>query len=105
MNRHRAFSRHFLLLLVLTSSMGLMDNPAGAQSSSPTTVQDYYLLMPQQYDRSTRAEREEILGYSEATTDIENGYIPETGATIQVTTAAGAKMYKLVWENGKFEKR
>jgi hypothetical protein len=31
--------------------------------------------MPKQYDKSTRAEREEILGYSEATVDLNNGYI------------------------------
>jgi hypothetical protein len=147
-----------------------------AQSDKPTTVQDYYLSMPKQYDKSTRAEREEILSYSDATVDLENGHIeyithlsgqvfevtlfkrpdggvvfaynedcdlkykvptklyllkyeagewidvtkdlfpvpvnprykyqlPEKGNVIQVTTAAGAKMYQLVWRNGKFEKR
>jgi hypothetical protein len=31
--------------------------------------------------------------------------LPRKGTIIQVTTAAGAKMYRLVWKNGKFEKR
>ncbi len=42
----------------------------------PTTIKDYYLLMPQKYDGSTFEEREEILGYEGDTTiDIKNGYI------------------------------
>ena len=163
--------------LVTVSPFAFCRSPIGnAQSDKLITVQDYYLLMPKQYDKSTRAEREEILGYSDTTVDLDNGHIeyithlsgqvfeaalfkrpdggrvfaynedcdlkynvptklyllkyeaggwtdvttellpvpinprykyqlPEKGTIIQVTTAAGAKMYQLIWKNGKFEKR
>jgi hypothetical protein len=143
---------------------------------NPTTIKDFYLLMPAKYDGSAVAEREEILGFeSETVIDEKNGYLsyttplsgevfeaamfkdpngeiylaynedcdleykvltklyflhydagrwvdvtnqvmplpvnkrfkyklPETGTTIQVTTAAGSKMYSLLWKNGKFVK-
>lgn len=167
----------FTLSLAMVSPFAFCRSRIGnAQSDKPTTVQDYYLLMPKQYDKSTRAEREEILGYSDTTVDLENGHIeyithlsgqvfeaalfkrpddgvvfaynedcdlkykvptklyllkyeagewtdvttqllpvpvnhrykyelPQKGAIIQVTTPAGAKMYQLVWKNGRFEKR
>jgi hypothetical protein len=31
--------------------------------------------------------------------------LPQKGTNIQVTTAAGARLYQLAWKNGKFEKR
>ena len=179
MGRYVWCARVFILTLSLTivnPSAFLGIEIAKAQTDNPTTVQDYYLLMPKQYDKSTRAEREEILGYSETTVDLENGHIeyvthlsgqvfeaalfkrpngglvfvynedcdlkykvptklhllkyeagewtdvttqllpvpvnsrykyqlPQKGTVIQVTTAAGAKLYQLVWMNGKFEKR
>ena len=174
-NLFRTLTFTFVLVLVVLGALS-ENRVSCAQSDNPKTVQDYYLLMPKQYDRSTRAEREETLGYSEATVDNENGYInyithlsgevfeaalfklpdggnvfaynedcdlkykvptkmfllkyeggnwtdvtmqllpapvnsrykyklPEKGTAIQVSTAAGAKMYTLVWSNGKFEKR
>ncbi len=166
----------FTLGLAMVSPFAFCRSIGNAQSDKPTTVQDYYLSMPKQYDKATRAEREEILSYSDTTVDLENRHIeyithlsgqvfeaalfkrpdggfvfvynedcdlkykvptklyllkyeagdwtdatrellpvpvnprykyelPEKGAIIQVTTAAGAKMYQLVWRNGKFEKR
>jgi len=78
MSRHDWCARLFIFTLSLA-----VINPfafcgirtANPQAENPTTVQDYYLLMPKQYDKSTRAEREEILGYSETTVDLENGHI------------------------------
>ncbi len=53
------------------------------------TIKDYYLLMPQKYDGSTFAEREEILDYENDTTvDIPNSYIsyitPLSGEVFEV---------------------
>jgi hypothetical protein len=183
--RKITMSRYHLraALLVFTLNLALVSpfafwgiRIAKAQVDNPTTVQDYYLLMPRRYDKSTRAEREEILSYSETTVDLDNGRIeyithlsgqvfeaalfkrpdggfvfaynedcdlkykvptklyllkyeagewtdvttqllpvpvnarfkyqlPQKGTNIQVTTAAGAKLYQLAWKNGKFEKR
>jgi len=78
MGRYVWCARVFILTLSLTivnPSAFLGIEIAKAQTDNPTTVQDYYLLMPKQYDKSTRAEREEILGYSETTVDLENGHI------------------------------
>ncbi len=46
-----------------------------AQSDNPLNIKDYYLLMPEKYDRSTRTEREEILESTETFVDVKNGYI------------------------------
>ena len=167
----------FILGLAVFNTLAFsVSGTASGHFDNPITVQDYYLLMPKQYDKSTRAEREEILGYSDTTVDLENGHIeyithlsgqvfeaalfkrpeggfifaynedcdlkykvptklyllkydagewtdvttqllpvavnarykyelPQKGAIIQVTTPGGAKLYQLIWKNGKFEKR
>lgn len=179
MSRHRWCNRLFIFALslaVVSPFAFCVSRIASVQYANPTTVQDYYLLMPRQYDKSTRAEREEILSYSDTTVDLENGHIeyithlsgqvfeatlfkrsdgghvfaynedcdlkykvptklyllkyedgewkdvttqllpvpvnlrykyelPTKGTIIQVTTAAGAKLYQLAWKDGKFEKR
>ncbi len=75
MNRSLSFAR-CLIVVVLTGAATVSGSRiAWAQADAPKTVQDYYLLMPKQYDKSSREDREEILGYSEATIDNENGYI------------------------------
>lgn len=54
-------------------AIGLFSTIVFAQTE---TIKDYYLLMPQKYDGSTFAEREEILGFEGDTTiDTNNGYI------------------------------
>lgn len=63
---------------------------SGVVLAQKDTIKDYYLLMPQKYDGSTFAEREEILSYeSETTIDIENGYIsyitPLSGEVFEIT--------------------
>ncbi len=176
MSRKFCYPSCFIFSVVLVGSVALCQNQvAEGQSDNPKTVQDYYLSMPQRYDKSTRQQREEILG-DETMIDNENGYIqyithlsgevleaalfkrpdggyvfvynedcdlkykvptklyfltyeggkwtdvttqllpvpvnlrykyklPQKGKTIQVTTASGAKVYQLVWKDGKFEKR
>jgi hypothetical protein len=65
----------FAMVLVLGAGTLSKSVAAAAQSETPETVQAYYLLMPEKYDRSTRQQREEILEYSETTIDNDNGYI------------------------------
>jgi GTPase SAR1 family protein len=71
---------YFIFVFTLTSSGILSDNwVVEAQSENPRTVQDHYLLMPKQYDNSSRQDREEILGFtSETIIDIKHGYISYT---------------------------
>jgi hypothetical protein len=86
----RTSFHHVICSLLLIGSAIRSDwSVVGAQSNRPKSVQDYYLLMPEKYDGSSRQEREEILGYtSEATIDIKNGYIsyitPLSGEVLEV---------------------
>ena len=66
----------FTLEITLGNPASETSSDSAISSDTPQKIKDYYLLMPQKYDGSTRAEREEILGYTgETTIDEKNGYI------------------------------
>ncbi|HRH42730.1 MAG TPA: hypothetical protein PKY82_13965 [Pyrinomonadaceae bacterium] len=78
--------KHKNWLIIMLIVIALFSSVVFAQRD---TIKDYYLLMPQKYDGSTFAEREEILEYvGETTIDIENGYIsyvtPLSGEVFEV---------------------
>jgi hypothetical protein len=68
--------------LEITLGSGKTIVPVAATDQSPQGVIDFYRLMPQRYDGSTVAERNEILALTETFVDEKHGYIGSTIGTL-----------------------